>query len=867
MFFAFKSLLHLYPGRTATSYFWSCLVCLILLKSAVLEAQPKKIYIAPDDHTDYMWTANEANYNKAFVETLDYYLKQIDSTAHEPYRFQSKWNCDGSYWIYQYRKNKDKASFKRLIDKVKKGNITVPLNTLVCLYGVAPTEAVVRSMYYAGALEREFGLDLNLAFTMEDQVLPLGLSSIFAGCGAKYSWRGVCNCATKVTSLNNRPHQMYWYKGLDEQKVLMKWYSFRLPNKLLGGYSEAYHIGKAIDECKALMDNNPKYPYSMAAAFGKGGDDFMSLTNRFIAEAKQKSDSSYQVIVSNETDFLADFEKEYGKDLPSETVSYGTEWGNSVASLAEVSASVKRSVEKLRTAEALFSYVALKDSIFGNQLKEKKEQAWLACGLYFEHDWTADGKTISRKERADWQRKIARQISSYVDTLYDLSLKQLGKCIVRPKTKNPVFYVFNSLGWKRTEAAALFCEKKDPICVVDKSTGMEIPYQWMWKNGREVLQIMASDVPAFGYKIYEIIPKNIDTKCLRERVFSVEGNVVENAFYRITVSRKGSITSWIDKKSERELVKPVANLYVNDLGGENSTSDTLIVENSGEISLTLKASSLQPLRHSTRLTFYRNNGRIDIDNKIEQNFSRMTAYAFSFNLKKPNIWHEETGAVLHAKPVSQGGHYADSLSRLDWLTLNHFADISDSVSGITLSNRDAYFMKTGNSSTHALDFNSPQINVLAGGQVDADKNLGIEAQGGDTLFQTSFALRSHAGGFDPVVAMKFSLEHQNPLVAESVTGSSGYSASSYSLITISNPNVLLWSAKPAEEGINKGLILKFWNMAPSDLKFSIHSNQGFTKAGTCTHIETDIKEIQTQAKSIDTEIGHQQLKTYRVFLK
>ena len=46
-------------------------------------AQQRKIYLAPDDHTDYMWSADEAGYRKAFLETLDYYIRLNDSTANE----------------------------------------------------------------------------------------------------------------------------------------------------------------------------------------------------------------------------------------------------------------------------------------------------------------------------------------------------------------------------------------------------------------------------------------------------------------------------------------------------------------------------------------------------------------------------------------------------------------------------------------------------------------------------------------------------------------------------------------------------------------------------------------------------------------
>ena len=102
----------------------------------------------------------------------------------------------------------------------------------------------------------------------------------------------------------------------------------------------------------------------------------------------------------------------------------------------------------------------------------------------------------------------------------------------------------------------------------------------------------------------------------------------------------------------------------------------------------------------------------------------------SFNVTNPDIWHEEAGAILNAKPISQGGHYADSICRLDWIAMNHFADMSGNGQGMLLSNCDAYFMKPGNSTVTTLDYTTPQINVLAAGQID--KWLGIENQDGDS---------------------------------------------------------------------------------------------------------------------------------------
>jgi alpha-mannosidase len=141
-------------------------------------------------------------------------------------------------------------------------------------------------MYYAGALERKYDLDLKLAYTIEDQVMPLGLASLWAGSGAKYSWHGVCACATKLKGLKVngivRPHEIYWYKGLDDQKLLMKWYTISWDNMHLGGYAEAAIPEDAIRQSNDLMNDKERYPYNIAGAFGAGWDN-QYYTNKHIA--------------------------------------------------------------------------------------------------------------------------------------------------------------------------------------------------------------------------------------------------------------------------------------------------------------------------------------------------------------------------------------------------------------------------------------------------------------------------------------------------------------------------------------------------------------------------------------------------------
>ena len=198
---------------------------------------------------------------------------------------------------------------------------------------------------------------------------------------------------------------------------------------------------------------------------------------------------------------------------------------------------------------------------------------------------------------------------------------------------------------------------------------------------------------------------------------------------------------------------------------EEYSGSPLRVENAGAVSVTLIAESYKPVKHISKFTLFGFNDRIELENYIGQNIGpEPVTYTFSFNLDGPVIHNEEAGAILRASQQSDGGNYADSICRLDWIAMNHFADISDGNNGMIISNRDAIFMKTGNSTIRKLDAKTPQIKVLAGGQIDAP-GLGIINQDGDSYFENFFALRSDRNGFNAATAMKFSLEHQNPLVA------------------------------------------------------------------------------------------------------
>jgi hypothetical protein len=70
-----------------------CLLFIFLFTKVLLPQEEVRIYLA-----------NAETYHKVFLETLDYYIDLVE-TAYEPFELQSRWNCDGSYWMWEYEKN------------------------------------------------------------------------------------------------------------------------------------------------------------------------------------------------------------------------------------------------------------------------------------------------------------------------------------------------------------------------------------------------------------------------------------------------------------------------------------------------------------------------------------------------------------------------------------------------------------------------------------------------------------------------------------------------------------------------------------------------------------------------------------------
>jgi alpha-mannosidase len=113
--------------------------------------------------------------------------------------------------------------------------------------------------------------------------------------------------------------------------------------------------------------------------------------------------------------------------------------------------------------------------------------------------------------------------------------------------------------------------------------------------------------------------------------------------------------------------------------------------------------------------------------------------------------------------------------------------------------------------------------------------------------------------------MRFAPEHQNPLVAGAVSGNSGLPATSFSLLSLSNQDVILWALKPAEDNPGQMFIARLWNLAGGSATCSLTmTNAPLQAAWQVSHIETIQSRLTLASGSLNESFNAQQIRTFQL---
>jgi alpha-mannosidase len=117
--------------------------------------------------------------------------------------------------------------------------------------------------------------------------------------------------------------------------------------------------------------------------------------------------------------------------------------------------------------------------------------------------------------------------------------------------------------------------------------------------------------------------------------------------------------------------------------------------------------------------------------------------------------------------------------------------------------------------------------------------------------------------------MRFALEHQNPFVTGVINPTSPtLPGDRYSLLSISDPDILLWAFKPADDDAGK-TVARLWNVSSMNHSALLSfNNHRISDAQVISHIETpEGNVVPDDLGALPMRFTPQQMRSYMLKLE
>ena len=408
--------------------------------------------------------------------------------------------------------------------------------------------------------------------------------------------------------------------------------------------------------------------------------------------------------------------------------------------------------------------------------------------------------------------------------------------------------VFNPLGWKRSgqvDVKMQLSSDATGIAVYEKSNAskrVEIEVNSRDKQGTIEFSFNASDVPAMGYKIYQLdTHASIGYTDPIPEVMGVTKVFIENEKMSLTVDKNsGCITSIFDKHANIEMLAPNScgnqlqffkdtpkdyDAWNVDPGTLDQTPIT--IEKTDYVKGIPGHSMIRIERHWQSSKFNQmielRDDQIDIDNDIDWHESHvLLKAAFPLAASGPFATYEIPYGTID-RPTTRNNSWEKAQFEVEAL---RWADLSGpgadgKIHGLSVLNQTKYGYDAVGNTLRLTLLRSPKW-------PDPDADMGHH--------HFHYALYPHAGTWKEALTVRHGYEYNYPLTAVVTTAHPGALPPSYSFASVSPENVVLTAVKKAEDA--NGLIFRVYEWAGKETTAEFHLPPGATGATVTNLMET-----------------------------
>ena len=807
------------------------------------DLDPKKkwtLFLVPHVHLDVGYTDYQAKVSAIQSRILD---EAMDLTAKHPdFRFST----DGSWNLDQYLKSRTPAEQQRILEAIRQQQLFIPAESSNVLTGFPTAETLIRSLYPSADFARVHDTPFNYANITDVPSYTWSYASILAAAGTPYFLAGSNNDRAPVLLQGHlNENSPFWWQGPDGGKVLM-WYSRHyMQMQFLFGLPPLTPTGEEMLPLFLEMYDHPSYRASAAIVFGTQVENTDLFPQQ--AELADQWNGLYafpRIQYSGFHDALANIEQQFGSDIPTIRGDGGPYWEDGIGSDAFYAALERRNESRAPSAEKLATITSLVNPRIAVD-RDSLDAMWASMVLMDEHTWLSwNSVSDPASDEAIQQLRVKDSRATTADDLRDhllrSSMASLADSIAAPVDS---LIVFNALNWKRDGLVDIDLDNGYEIA--DRAAGAAVPFSVLdtGNNFRRV-EFVAHDVPAVGYKTFTL-RRAAHPETPAAPASATSDTTLESPYYRLVLDpASGAIRSLYDKQLGKELCDSASpyrlGQYLYVTGGDHEPNSILqyrIVSPQPELQINpaangrllsvertpwgwrarLESSDVNTPRVRTEIRIFADEKKIelveDVD-KTETLKKEAVYFAFPFAMAHPQFQYEiQNGVVDPSKDMVPGaGH--------EWFSVQHWVSVQQDGVSATVMPLDTPLVTLGDINRGAWPTTfGPRPGAVFSYAMNNYWHTNYRAgQGGHFHFR--YVITS-AAQTDPAALSRLGWEEATPLEQDQIRSQDKaldlprpLDGNQASFVTVDDPDLLLDTWKPAEDG--DGTILRFLDLGGAE---------------------------------------------------
>ena len=311
---------------------------------------------------------------------------------------------------------------------------------------------------------------------------------------------------------------------------------------------------------KRLTDDYNKYGISFDYRYYGCGDMGGGLRDRDVINAEgslHNPDSKIKVILTSSDQMFKDITPEIRSKLPvfSGDLLLVEHSAGSMSSESYMKRLNRKNEILAQSSEQMASMARyLTDAEYP---KDKLNNSWeLLLGSQM-HD-VLPGTAIPSAFNLAWNDEFVAQ-NGFSEVLKNAAREVSSQ--LNTQTKGRAVVVYNPVAINREDVctAEMEYEKMPAHIKVYNAKGKEVPSQIISRKDNKIKFLFLAKVPSMGVAVYDVRESSAKSK-IDSPLLSIEPNTMENEYYKVTIDDSGDISSIIDKRENRELLKRPARL-------------------------------------------------------------------------------------------------------------------------------------------------------------------------------------------------------------------------------------------------------------------------------------------------------------------